>query len=99
MGLTESAPLMFCYIPAGQRPEDSRVPLTPTTAGELAKLGLDLHAPAGLGRRSFYADEDYRAAGVTLTDDYRAALQAADLVLRVRQPPAAEIGLARTQGE
>jgi NAD(P) transhydrogenase subunit alpha len=82
---------MICYIAAERGSADARVALTPTTAQELSKLGLELRAPPGLGRASAYADEDYRAAGVTFTDDAAGALAAADLVLRVRKPAPADI--------
>jgi NAD(P) transhydrogenase subunit alpha len=58
-------------------------------------LGLKLQAPAGLGRASFYRDEEYRAAGVEFTTDHHRALGSADLVLRVRQPPLAEVALMK----
>jgi NAD(P) transhydrogenase subunit alpha len=77
---------MICYIAADRTTADARVALTPTTASELRKFGLDLLAPPGVGRASHYADEDYRAAGVTFTDDHAASLASADLVLRVRKP-------------
>lgn len=82
---------MFCYVTAEHIYGDARVPLTPVTAAALTKLGLKLHAPAGLGQSSLYADDDYRAAGVTLTDDQTGSLRAADLVLRVRKPSAADV--------
>jgi NAD(P) transhydrogenase subunit alpha len=44
-----------------------------------------------LGRASLYADEEYRAAGVVFTGDHEAALRRADLILRVRRPPLADI--------
>lgn len=82
---------MICYIAAESASADARVALTPTTAQELGKLGLELRAAPGLGRASHYADEDYRKAGVTLTEDHAGSLASADLVLRVRKPPAADI--------
>ena len=82
---------MICTIAAESADADARVPLTPATAQELIKLGLELHAPPGLGQASHYADADYRAAGVKLTDDIAGAIAAADLVLRVRKPSLADI--------
>lgn len=82
---------MICYIVAESSDSDARVALTPATAQELGKLGLDLRAPRGLGRASHYADEEYVAAGVTFTDDAAEALAVADLVLRVRKPSLADI--------
>src|SRR5690606_3707370 len=83
--------LMFCYVAVDQPRRDARVPLTPATAAVLARLGLTCHAPAACGRESFYADQDYQAAGVTLTEDREGALGAADLVLRVGPPPKSDI--------
>jgi NAD(P) transhydrogenase subunit alpha len=68
---------MICYVAAEHAHGDVRVPLTPVTAAALIKLGLELHAPVGLGRASFYPDDDYRAA---------------DLVLRVRKPSLTDVG-------
>lgn len=82
---------MFCYVAAEHTPVEPRVPLTPATAGALTKLGVKVHAPPGIGRASHYADDDYRAAGVVLTDDQAGSLRAADLVLRVRKPLAADV--------
>jgi NAD(P) transhydrogenase subunit alpha len=83
---------MRCYVAADPTSGDDRVPLTPATAQTLGALGLALQAPPGLGQASFHADEDYRRAGVTLTEDAAAALGAAELVLRVRKPTPAAIG-------
>ena len=82
---------MFCYVAADHVHGDERVPLTPATAQTLARLGLAIHGPGGLGGASFFPDEEYRAAGVAFTEDRAAALRAADLVLRVRKPPLADI--------
>ncbi|MBX3748894.1 MAG: NAD(P) transhydrogenase subunit alpha [Opitutaceae bacterium] len=82
---------MICYVPAESAPAEPRAALTPATAQALVKLGLTVQAAPGLGRASHYADEDYAKAGVSLVPDHAAALAAADIVLRVRKPPAADI--------
>jgi len=82
---------MNCYVPAEVLPGETRAALTPATTAALVKLGLTVHAQAGLGRKSHYADEDYAKVGATLVSDHAAALAAADLVLRVRKPPAADV--------
>ncbi len=82
---------MICYVPAESAPAEPRAALTPATAQALVKLGLTVQAAPGLGRASHYADEDYAKAGVSLVPDHAAALAAADVVLRVRKPPAADI--------
>ncbi len=82
---------MICYVPAESAPAEPRAALTPATAQALVKLGLTVQAAPGLGRASHYADDDYTKAGVTLVSDHAAALAAADIVLRVRKPPAADV--------
>ena len=82
---------MICTIAAEPMNADARVALTPTTAQDLARLGIELRAPHGLGRLSHFADEDYRAAGVILTNEIEVALAEADLVLRVRKPSLGQI--------
>jgi NAD(P) transhydrogenase subunit alpha len=83
---------MICYVAAEHAHGDVRVPLTPVTAAALIKLGLELHAPPGLGRSSYYADDDYRAAGVVLAAEHASVLHRADLVLRVRKPSLSDVG-------
>jgi len=86
---------MLCYVAAEDAAGESRVALIPATAQALGKLGLTVHASPGIGRPSLYPDDDYRAAGVTFTSDHAAALAAADLVLRVRKPPASDVALMK----
>lgn len=82
---------MNCYVTAETTPGEMRTALTPVTAAALVKLGLTVQAQPGLGRNSHYADADYEKAGVTFGSDHAAALAGADLVLRVRKPPAGDI--------
>lgn len=82
---------MICYVPAETSPGELRAALTPATAKALAQLGFTVQAPPGLGRASLYPDADYTATGTTFVTDHAAALAAADVVLRVRKPPAGDI--------
>jgi H+-translocating NAD(P) transhydrogenase subunit alpha len=82
---------MICYAPAEDAAHEPRAALSPTTAKQLADLGLTVIAAPGLGLASRYADADYAAAGATLESDHAAALARADLVLRVRKPPGADV--------
>lgn len=82
---------MHCYVPAETAPGETRAALTPASAAGLVKLGLKVHAQPGLGRAAYYPDAAYRDAGVILVDDHPGALAAADLVLRVRKPAAADV--------
>lgn len=82
---------MICYAPAETAPAETRAALTPSTTRDLVRLGFKLRAQRGLGRASFYSDDDYAEAGAELIDDHSAALGAADAILRVRKPPAGDI--------
>ncbi len=82
---------MICFVPAETHSGELRTALTPTSAAALRELGLTLQAQRGLGAPSRYQDNEYEAAGVTLVDDPATALAAADLVLRVRKPSAADV--------
>jgi H+-translocating NAD(P) transhydrogenase subunit alpha len=82
---------MLCYVPAETAPGELRAALTPTTAATLIKMGLTVQAAPNLGAASRYLDSEYANAGVTFIPDHDAGLSAADLVLRVRKPPASDI--------
>lgn len=82
---------MHCYVPAEDATREPRAALTPATAAELVKLGLAVRFAPGLGRASGYADEAYLAVGAIAAPDHAAELAAADLVLRVRKPPAEDV--------
>ncbi|MFA6961477.1 MAG: NAD(P) transhydrogenase subunit alpha [Opitutaceae bacterium] len=82
---------MICYAPAEDSSVEPRAAITPATADAFKKLGITVRFGPGLGVASGYADADYIAAGAEPAPDHAAALAAADLVLRVRKPPAADL--------
>jgi NAD(P) transhydrogenase subunit alpha len=70
---------------------EKRVPVIPPTVDKLVQLGAEVQLESGLGLTCRYTDEDYKQAGAHIVGDRKALLQAADLVLRLRKPPAEEI--------
>ena len=74
-------------------PGERRVPLIPATAEKLVKLGAELVIETGLGQSCRFEDADYEKAGATVSASRRELLQSADMVLRLRKPPADEIEL------
>ncbi|MCW5198507.1 NAD(P)(+) transhydrogenase (Re/Si-specific) subunit alpha, partial [Desulfobulbus sp. F3] len=74
-------------------PGERRIPLIPVTAEKLVKLGAELVIEAGLGQSCRFEDADYEKAGATVSASRREMLQSADMVLRLRKPPADEIEL------
>jgi NAD(P) transhydrogenase subunit alpha len=78
-------------IPKETHPGENRAPMTPDNVAKLAKRGAQIEVEAGLGLGSGHADAAYTAAGATVAADRRSLLGSADLVLRLRKPPAEEV--------
>lgn len=76
-------------------PGETRVPLVPATADKLVKLGADLLVESGLGTSCRFDDEQYRAAGCRVEASRETLLREADIVMRLRKPPLAEVALMR----
>ncbi len=74
---------------------EKRVPLIPPSVEKLVKLGAAVEIEAGLGETCRYSDSDYQQVGATVNPDREALLKSADMVLRLRKPPLAEIGLMK----
>ena len=74
---------------------ERRFPATPTTAGKLVKLGANVQVEQGLGNTISFKDEDYEAAGASISRNREQSLAEADLVLRVRKPTLEEISLLK----
>jgi NAD(P) transhydrogenase subunit alpha len=70
------------------RPHERRVAVVPSVATRLMKLGARLHVQSGAGAAVSLPDAAY--AGVDFSDDRRAIVRAADIVLAI-QPPALEV--------
>ncbi len=70
------------------REDDSepRVALSPDTAKKYVALGCEVRVETGAGDRSYFLDADYEAAGAKIAASAEAALDGADLVLKVRAP-------------
>lgn len=74
-------------------PGETRVPMAPATVERLVKLGAEIVVESGAGLTCRFEDAAYTAAGATVSADREAILRAADVVLRLRKPPLAEICL------
>jgi len=86
---------MHIGVPAETHPGETRVAATPETVKKLVAGGrhtVSIEAGAGLG--ASVRDEDYAAAGATIVPS-AAAAYAADLILKVRRPEVAELGLLK----
>ena len=72
-----------------------RVGLTPESARELAAHGHDVVVESGAGLGIGATDEDYRAAGARLLPDARAVFDAAEMIVKVKEPQAVERAMLR----
>lgn len=86
---------MLIFAPQETDPNEPRAAVTPETAARLVKLGAAVAVESGIGAGANYPDAAYEKAGAALRGDRAAALREADVVLRVRQPPAAEVALLK----
>ncbi len=71
-------------------PGESRVAMTPDSAGQLQKLGYDCVIEAGAGTAAGFSDAAYKEAGVEVVKTAAALWKAADIVAKVRPPTDAE---------
>ncbi|GIT89983.1 NAD(P) transhydrogenase subunit alpha [Jannaschia pagri] len=71
--------------------DESRVAITPESAGHLQKLGYDVAVEAGAGAKSGFTDEAYRAAGVEIVAGAAQLYKVADVVAKVRPPSEDEV--------
>ncbi len=82
-------------IPKEIKIREGRVALIPSAAGELARRGHEVFLQAGAGMASGYADADYAALGVRIAPDAAAVYERAQILLKVKEPIAAEYDLLR----
>jgi alanine dehydrogenase len=72
------------------KPQEYRVGLTPHAAREAVAHGHDVIVEAGAGAGAGFPDADYVAAGARIADTAEEVFAAADLIVKVKEPQAAE---------
>ncbi len=82
---------MIIAIPKETHPGETRVALIPSSVDRLLKKGVDVSIEAGLGQSIGVGDEEYKKIGASVISDRQALLASADIVLRLRKPPAEEV--------
>jgi H+-translocating NAD(P) transhydrogenase subunit alpha len=78
-----------------RRAFERRVAASPDTVKQLRGQGLDVVVEAGAGAGAFFVDSVYEAAGATIAADEAAALDGADIVLKVQRPEPDELKLMK----
>ncbi|MFM7206101.1 MAG: alanine dehydrogenase [Planctomycetaceae bacterium] len=86
---------MIVGIPRETKRDEYRVALLPVGAEELVRDGHTVLVERGAGAGSGLADDAYAAAGATLVDAAADVFGQADLIVKVKEPQAAELSLIR----
>ncbi len=73
-------------VPTEIKKQESRVGLTPESAGELVRAGHTVSLQAGAGINSGFADEAYVSAGATILPDAAAVFAESELIVKVKEP-------------
>ncbi len=72
-----------------------RVGLTPESARELVAAGNDVWVETGAGSGIGASDRDYEAAGATIQPDAKAVFDGCEMIVKVKEPQAAERAMLR----
>ncbi|MFL6065241.1 MAG: alanine dehydrogenase [Friedmanniella sp.] len=73
-------------VPKEIKDNENRVAMQPDGVGELVHAGHQVVVEAGAGSGSRFPDEEYAAAGATVVDGADAVFEAADLIVKVKEP-------------
>jgi H+-translocating NAD(P) transhydrogenase subunit alpha len=86
---------MRIFVPKEIYPGETRVPLLPGGVARLARLGAEMEVEKGIGAVLHLADSEYESTGSRISPDRVQSLREADIVLRLRKPPADEIAFLK----
>ncbi len=78
-------------VPTEVKPLEGRVGLIPAACAGLVKAGHEVFIQAGAGVKSGYPDEQYEKVGVEIVSDAAAAYGRAEMVVKVKEPVAADL--------
>src|ERR1700730_14284929 len=86
---------MRIFVPREHHPTERRVPLLPSGAAKLARIGAEIEVEQGLGATLHCEDLEYLSAGSKISTDRVRSLGGADMVLRLRKPALDEVELLK----
>ncbi len=73
-------------IPREIKTLEGRVALVPAACGDLVRAGHEVFIESGAGEKSGFSDDDFTAVGVGIQPDAAALYEAAELVVKVKEP-------------
>jgi alanine dehydrogenase len=86
---------MIIGVPKEIKNNENRVALTPAGAKELIKRGHQVYIQQSAGLGSGFSDEDYKAAGASITPSIEATYQIAEMIMKVKEPIESEYKLIK----
>ena len=84
---------MVIGVPKEIKTDEYRVAVTPAGVHELVKEGHIVYVQTGAGEGSGFGDADYEKAGAKLLEGAAAVFEAAEMILKVKEPIAKEYAL------
>ena len=84
-------------VPSEIKTDEYRVAITPAGVRELTSRGHDVLLQAGSGDGSAMSDEDFIAQGATILAGADEVFDAADLIIKVKEPQAEEVARLRPE--
>jgi len=82
-------------VPKEIKVHEYRVGLTPEAVGELTARGYAVIVQAGAGAGIDFSDADYRAVGAQIVAEAKDVFDAADLIVKVKEPQLHECAMLR----
>ena len=82
-------------IPREVKTLEGRVALIPVAAAELVKHGHEVYIESSAGLLSGYSDNDYSTLGIKVLPDAKSVFDAAEMILKVKEPQESELPLFR----
>lgn len=82
-------------VPTEIKPQERRVGLTPASVREFVAHGHPVLVQSGAGAGLNALDEDYAAAGAEIVPDARTVFDAADMIIKVKEPLTEERAMLR----
>ena len=77
---------MITIAVTAEGPDEPRVAVSPETVKKLVALGATVKVQSGAGLRSRFSDDMLKAQGAEIVDSAAAAIEGADILLKVRRP-------------
>src|SRR5687767_10962096 len=82
-------------VPKEVKPDEYRVAMMPVGVEQLMRAGHEVTVEANAGVGSGFSDADYRKAGAKIVANASEVFDAAEMIVKVKEPQPAEIGMFR----